>query len=437
MEMTTTEKQSFWQRVFINRDYGLLFWGRLVSQVGDGILYFALTWLVLDLTGSGAALGTLLFVSSIPAVLLAPFSGVLADLWDRKTIVVSMDIARGLISLVVAWIFKAGLLNLPILYVATTLSALCGVLFGPAISAAIPGMVKKDELVKANALNNFSRSATMIIGPVIGAFLLGTTGYLGVFIINGVSFLLSAFSEMFIRFPQVERVENGEPQQSGGKQFIASLKEGFVYIWSNAGLRTLILFAVVLNFLGAPIFGVLFPYLGKEILKMEAQHFGFAQSALPVGFLVGTVIIGYLTDRIAKDRLLVFGIIAQGVLGALVGLLALPVIYESFNQLTMLIALATPIFFMGLFNILVNVPFQVMLQETVPDHYRGRVYGLLDSMVQMLVPISMALGGALVDRISPFYFLMLSGLVTGLLGVAMGTSADIRGMYAQEVQSEC
>ena len=126
------------QRLFINRDFGLLFWGRLVSQIGDGIHYFALTWLVLEMTGSGTALGTLLFASSIPGVILAPFTGVLADLWDRKKIVVSMDIVRGLILLILAAIFKAGSLTLPILYGATVLSSLCGVLFGPAISAAIP-----------------------------------------------------------------------------------------------------------------------------------------------------------------------------------------------------------------------------------------------------------------------------------------------------------
>jgi len=82
------------QKLFINRDYGLLFMGRLVSQVGDGILYFALTWLVLDLTGSGTALGTLLLVSSIPGVVLAPLAGVLADMWNRKSIVVITDIVR-------------------------------------------------------------------------------------------------------------------------------------------------------------------------------------------------------------------------------------------------------------------------------------------------------------------------------------------------------
>lgn len=130
------------QKLFINRDYGLLFMGRLASQVGDGILYFALTWLVLDLTGSGTALGTLLLVSSIPGVVLAPLAGVLADMWNRKSIVVITDIVRGLVLLALGAVHAAGHLSLAMLYAATIAFSICGVLFGPAISAAIPGMVK-------------------------------------------------------------------------------------------------------------------------------------------------------------------------------------------------------------------------------------------------------------------------------------------------------
>ena len=100
-----------------------------------------------------------------------------------------------------------------ILYAATILTSLCGVLFGPAISATIPGLVKKEELVKANSLNHFSRAATMILGPVLGAFLLGTTGYFGAFFINGIAFLLSALSETFIRFPEVVGMKCRWPRQ--------------------------------------------------------------------------------------------------------------------------------------------------------------------------------------------------------------------------------
>ena len=425
-------RQTLGQRLFINRDFGLLFWGRLVSQVGDGVHYLALTWLVLDLTGSGTALGTMLFASSIPMVLLAPFTGVLADLWDRKTIVVSMDVIRGLIIVGLAFIYQSGHLTMSILYVATILSSLCGVLFGPAISATIPGLVKKDELVKANSLNNLSRAATMILGPVLGAFVLGTTGYFGVFFINGVAFLLSALSETFIRFPAVMRDEVPSQESSPAGQFFTSFKEGFIYIWESVGLRSLIFYATALNFLGAPLLNVVLPYFGKEVLRLEAQQYGVVQAMLPVGFLFGTLSVGYLTKKFRKESLLTSGITMQGLVVGLLGFFAIPSVYGSFGITSTISTLSGSLLLIGVMNTLVNVPFQVMLQETIPDGYRGRVYGLIDSIGQMLVPLSMALSGVLVDSFSASSLFVVGGLITAALGLRMAASPKIKLLYVQE-----
>jgi DHA3 family macrolide efflux protein-like MFS transporter len=426
------DRQTLGQRLFINRDFGLLFWGRLVSQVGDGVHYLALTWLVLDLTGSGTALGTMLFASSIPMVLLAPFTGVLADLWDRKTIVVSMDVLRGIIILSLAFMFKAGQLTMPILYIATILSSLCGVLFGPAISATIPGLVKKEELLKANSLNNLSRAATMIMGPVLGAFLLGLTGYFGVFFINGIAFLLSALSEIFIRFPEVAREQTSGHDLAKGRQFFLSFKEGFAFIWHNGGLKELIFFATALNFLGAPVLNVVFPYFSKEVLLLEAQEYGVTQAMLPAGILIGTMLVGYLTRKYRKESLLTSGITIQGLLVGLIGVFALPRVYGSVGLAGTLVALSGSMFIIGVLNSFVNVPFQVMLQETVPDGFRGRVFGLLDSVGQLLVPLSMALSGVLVDNFSVTSLFLLSGLAMAAVGLRMASSAKIKLLYAEQ-----
>ncbi len=419
------------QRMFINRDFGLLFWGRLVSQVGDGAHYLALTWLVLDLTGSGTALGTMIFAASIPALLLSPFTGVLADLWDRKTIVVSMDVIRGLVILSLAVLFRAGRLNLAVLYGATIASSLCGVLFGPAISATIPGLVKKDELVKANALNNMSRAATMIIGPVLGAFLLDRTGYSGIFTINGIAFLLSAISEMFIRFPKVNLDGQTSGQVNVDHQVLAGLREGFNYVWEDVGLKTLIIFALAINFLGAPIFSVILPYFVKEVLEFNAQQFSIVQVGLPVGFLVGTALIGWLTKKYRKDILLCLGIGGQGLVGVLFGLISLPIVFGTIGTTLVLLFLVIAIFIIGFFNTLVNVPFEVMIQETVPDRYRGRVYGLLDSMMQLLTPVSTAFSGVLVDSFSVASIFIGVGILIIILGVNMASSHPIRQLYEQ------
>lgn len=320
---------------------------------------------------------------------------------------------------------------MPILYVATIFSSLCGVLFGPAISATIPGLVKKDELVKANSLNNLSRAATMIMGPVLGAFLLGTSGYFGVFFINGIAFLLSALSETFIRFPHMAKEQRSEDSSPSG-QFFLSFKEGFSYIWRNVGLRSLIFYATALNFLGAPLLNVVFPYFGKEILALEAQQYGTIQAMLPVGFLFGTGLVGYLTKKFRKESLLTSGITMQGLVVGLLGFFAIPSVYGSAGIGTTLVALSSSLLLIGLMNTLVNVPFQVMLQETVPDGYRGRVYGLIDSIGQMLVPLSMAFSGVLVDSFSTASLFLFSGLITAALGLRMASSAKIKLLYAQQ-----
>jgi len=438
MANTEEDRVPLWKRLFINRDYGLLFLGRLVSQIGDGIHYFALTWLVLDLTGSGATLGSVLMVSTLPGILLAPFAGVIVDTLNRKMIIVGADIIRGLLALTLAAVYHSGLLTMPILYVATALLSLCGVVFGPAISATIPNLVKKEELVQANARDSFSMSATGILGPIAGAVVLGATGYFGVFIINGICFILSGISEMFIRFPKREKhsldaaaVQGKEKPPSPTRQFMINFKQGFTYIWSNVGLRTLIMFALVLNFMGNPLFSVIFPYFGKEVLQMEASHYGFTQSSFPAGLMLGTFLIGALTQRISKHQLLSWGIVWQGILVLLMSIIAFPIVHQHLSPMAILASIAVPTLFLGILNVQVNVPLNVTLQESVPDNYRGRVFGLLGSLVQMLVPVSMALFGVLVDIIPTAYFLITCGIAIAVLGVAMGRSPSIAALYEQ------
>lgn len=270
----------------------------------------------------------------------------------------------------------------------------------------------------------------MIVGPVFGAFLMGTTGYFGVFLINGIAFLLSALSETFIRFPVREQATGRNPSPS--RQFMTTFKEGFTYIWHNAGLRTLIFFATVLNFLCAPLLNVVFPYFGKEVLLLEAQQYGTIQAALPAGFLLGTVLVGYLTKKFRKESLLTSGITMQGLVVGMLGFFAIPAIYGRAGLFQTMVALSGSLFLIGVLNTLVNVPFQVMLQETVPDGYRGRVYGLIDSIGQMLVPLSLAFSGVLVDSFSTASLFIVCGLITAALGLRMAASAKIKLLYATE-----
>ena len=104
--------------------------------------------------------------------------------------------------------------------------------------------------------------------------------------------------------------------------------------------------------------------------------------------------------------------------------------------MAIMVSLAVPTLFLGICNIQVNVPLNVMLQESVPDNYRGRVFGLLNALAQMLVPVSMALFGVLVDVIPAAYFLLSCGAVTVVLGIAIGLSASIATLYEEGETTE-
>jgi predicted MFS family arabinose efflux permease len=153
---------------------------------------------------------------------------------------------------------------------------------------------------------------------------------------------------------------------------------------------------------------------------------------LPVGFLVGTALIGFLTKKYRKESLLSFGIVMQGAIVVLIGAFAMPSVYVNMEVSAILIAMSCALFGVGVMNILVNVPFQVTLQETVPDSYRGRVFGLMDSMVQLLVPLSMALSGVLVDMFSVASLFWVPGVVITCLGFGLAASRNVRLLYVKQ-----
>lgn len=418
-------------RIFINRNYGLLFMGRLVSQIGDGVHYFAVVWLVLDITKSGTVLGALLIAAAIPRIALTPFSGVLADIWNRKKIVVLMDFVRGALLLVTAVIYALDRLTLPVIFIVTILLSLCGALFSPAILATIPGLVKREDLTRANSRDIFSNSATGIIGPIIGAFLLSGFGYLGIFIINGVSFIISAISEMFIQFPvQTRTGENA----AGSKAFVHNMKDGFHYLWHKKGLQVLLGVGFLLFFLFYPLFSVVFPYFSKEILKMTPEFFGFAQASFPLGMLLGAVFSSRIANRFTKVRIMVTGIVLQAILVIGLGFIAFPSIYHRLSSLAILAIIAVPFFIMGAMNVNIYVPFNVLVQESVSEDYRGRIFSLFSSANEIAVPLGIGIYGVLIDFIPINVFLFICGALAVVMAIKLASSRSLHKL-AEKVDS--
>jgi len=398
-------------KLFHNKDFLLLFLGGFVSRIGNGIHYIALIWFVLEITGSGSATGLVLLLSTLPGVIFGPFSGVIADKFDRKKLIVSMDILRGFIVLWLGYTIYMGVANFFHISLATILIAICTSLFNPALTASIPNIVDDSLLQKANSLNHFSINFTQIIGAGVGGVLIGVYGISGVFFINGISFLISAFSELFINLPEIKI----EKEMKKSPTILNEIKFGLDFLWGKKEIVALFTIAIFLNFLFTGLMMLGIPYIFKEILAVNSRSYGFAQSVFPAGAVVGSIILSQIPEIRNYYKVLLYSLNIQSLLLLVLGLPFIP--YFLINTTTMKIyyLIMLVLFIIGIFNAVINVPIGILLQRLIPDNLRGRITGLLSTMTQALVPISLALTGYLLD-ILPIYTLFIGG---GVLALAL------------------
>jgi len=407
-----------------NYNFILLFLGGFVSRVGNGIHYIALVWYVLDITGSGSATGIVLLLSTLPGVIIGPFGGVIADKFNRKVLIVSMDILRGLIVLVLGYMIYTNNAGFFIISTATVLIAICNSFFNPAITATIPNIVEDFLLQKANSLNHFSVNFTQIIGAAVGGILIAYYGIAGVFFINGTSFLISAFSELFIDIPKIRIEEELEKSPT----IINEIKFGLDYLWQKKELVSLFTVALFLNFVSTGLFSLGVPYVYKEVLKVNSQLYGYAQSIFPAGAVLGSLILSQIPEIKNYFKVLFVSLSTQSILLGIVAIPLFPLVLLNFSMMNIYYSLITILFIIGVLNAIINVPITLLLQRLIPDNLRGRITGLLSTMSQALIPLSMAITGYLLDRIPVYSLFLTAGILSLMLSLSLLNISAMRNL---------
>lgn len=400
------------KNIWRNKDFLLLFSGGLVSRIGNGIHNIALVWFILELTGSGTTTGTMLVLSTLPAVLIGPFGGLIADRINRKLLIAGNDFLRGFIVLGLGWTIYSGQANFYVLGSATVLISISGAFFNPAVSAVFPNLVSSENLEKANSLENISMNFTQIIGAAIGGILIGTLGIAGAFFFNGISFILSGISELFINIPPVS-------QEADSKEsFLADFKYGLEYLAGRKEILGLFIIFLFLNFLYNGLFAVGLPFIYNQVLEVNGLLFGLAKSIFPVGAIIGSILINYI---VIENNIKFLGktLTAQSCLLMLMGLPLSYFILDSYSTINIYLVLKILLLGIGILNALVNIPIITIFQKMIPDNLRGRVFGLLGSLTQGLTPISMGLMGILFDRVSPNILFIIPGILAIIISFSV------------------
>lgn len=371
--------------VLHNRNYALLWFGNLISSLGDWVLRGALPFYVYVRTGSALATGLAFIVSTLPWIVLSSVAGVFVDRWNRKWTMIVADLARAVLILLLLLVLYAPDLFW-LVYFVGFMEACVTQFFSPAAIAFIPTIVGRDHLQEANALSSFSGSFARLLGPLLGGVLLGTLGLASTALIDSISYLCSAaMIALVLVAPASEAERSKVPGKTARVKWLAYWRdwlEGLRAVKREGVLKTLFL-VVGLGALADGVLNALFVLFPAAILGMGSAQYGAVLTALGVGSLLGSLAIGWLAKMFAPARLFWPGWLGKG----LTYLLAFNV--RSFPLILVLFVLS------GIPTVSSQVSTQTLLQTSVEDRLRARVFGAYVATLSLLLLVGTGLGSAL------------------------------------------
>lgn len=397
-----------------NRNFRRLWYGQMVSQIGDWLDNVALFTLLLNLTGSGQAIGLLFLAEFLPGAAVSPFAGVVVDRLPRKLVLIASDLGRAAMVLLFLLVSTRG--DLWLLYLAVVAKVSLTAFFEPARAAILPSLCRREELVAANAISGATWSAMLALGAALGGIVAGTLGIRAAFILDAASFLLSAALIATVRVGASPHSAAPEPQPAGRRSSVigpalAELRAGLHYVLAHPEVRWLT-FSKAIWSLGGGVLLLLTLY-GREIFPLGRD------GAISIGLLyaargVGTGIGPFLALRLGGDgqrflRRAVAGsffISAAGYL-ALSGASTLPL-----AAMVVLVA-HTGGSIQWVFS-------TALLQTRVPDRLLGRVFATEYAALTLTIALSAYLTGIARDAgATPQTLAVVLGCIFALSGLLM------------------
>ncbi|GAC1312401.1 MAG: MFS transporter [Acidimicrobiales bacterium] len=374
-----------------------LFLAQTISRCGDTFNAVALVILVYRLTGSGVRVAGTVAFEIVPVVALGFVAGAVVDRFPRARVMVAADLARALIAIALA----LGQHHLWAVYASAFGLSAFSVFFNPAAASVVPVLVGDDEVVGANsAIWSAAVISQIVLAPLAGA-LVAFAGAGPAFLINAASFVVSAGLLLGLRLPAV-------PRRIGPKRFDDVL-EGLRAIRASRMLSTLA-GVQALAALSAGATSALLVVLAERHLHLGAARFGWLLAAIGIGAGFGPILLQKVVRDVRRPRFL-FG----------------PYVLRGAVDLTLAATHSFPLAvgalgIYGLGTSTGNVTYQSVLQQSVPDRLRGRVFAFYDVVWQTGRLLSIAAGGILADRIGIVTVYLFGGALLiaagglGLLG---------------------
>jgi DHA3 family macrolide efflux protein-like MFS transporter len=379
----------------------IIWFGQVVSRLGSGFTGFALGVWVYRRTGSVTQLALISFFTLAPAVLMSPFAGALVDRWDRRRAMLLSDSGAGASSLALALLFFGGRLETWHICLVVAVSSLFQSLQWPAFSAATTLLVGKQNLGRANGLNQMGQAAAQIAAPVLAGALVGRIGVPGIILVDAATFLFAVATLLAVRIPRPEVSAEGA---AGRGSLVSEAAYGWTYLTRRPGLLTLLgLFATV-NF----SVGMLTVLITPLVLSFaSAGTLGTVLSIASSGLLVGGLAMAAWGGPARRMHVIFAALLMQ----------ALVLFLGGARASAPLITAAAFLYLLG-FPI-INACSQAIWQTKVAPDVQGRVFAMRQMIALSCMPLAQLAAGPLADFVfKPL--LAAGGPLAGSLGRIMG-----------------
>lgn len=350
--------------------------GSRISSLAMGI------WIYGD-TGNATPLALVAFFATVPTMLAGFISGVLADRWDRRYVMMLADVGQAVGTVLLLVSVLSGRFELWHLYVVTLIQAIFAIFQGPAFSAAVTMLIADEQRDRANAIQQMSSPAAGIIAPVIAGVIYAAVGLVGAILVDLATFAVAMGVLFVVRIPQP--VQTAEGLATRGSVWKESLG-GLAYLNQRRILLFMLLYISLVNFLVGGIGVLSTPYILSRTGNHEAL-LGLLLGVMNVGMLAGAIIMGAWGGTRPRIHTIMIGIIMLGLLVALVGVVQTPLLLGVALALMLMPA---PF---------INTAIMSMMQVKIPPDLQGRVFALMGQMSLLLLPLSYLIVGPLADQV--------------------------------------
>ncbi|MEF7494666.1 MFS transporter [Lysinibacillus sphaericus] len=400
---------------------------KMIAVLGANVMAFGFSLYILAMTGSAMSFATNMICSVLPRALVAPLAGYVADNFSKKRTILLAQ--AGTILTVGGLLIYTETVGMSVyaIYIATVFNTICSAFSGVTFSSAIATLVNPERLQRAMSFNQLSMSVAAIGGPVIGGMMYGFFNIDIFLMVNIVAYIMAFCLEATMDF----KLYSTRGEDVKKEKVWEGLKGGFHYIKQRKVIKTIMWVALWINLFFSAI-AVGGTYIIIELLKVKSTHFGFIEASGAAGMLIASL---YFATRPEVKAPLRFSKISLLLLAGSLALAIIPLV-TNFSYIAIVSFYLIIYFIFAIFEMGINMPIGVYMQKIISEEFRGRVFGLMETMAMSMMPIGMVVYGVLYDAIPATIILPVTSVIIITISLVMLRTSILKEAHPEYYEKE-